>query len=109
MLVGKVKSIVEEDVTFKELRYAKHIFEQGKKEESKEIITKLMNDTNTDLAEQAHYLNLKWFLTPEDNDPHFLEKCQSYLKEFDKFKIYYQSSKYINSLDKNAKIFEKKI
>jgi hypothetical protein len=82
VLVGKVKSTVEEDVTFKELRYAKHIFEQGKKEESKQIITKLMNDTNTDLAEQAHYLYMKWFLTPEDDDPHFLERCNSYLKEF---------------------------
>jgi hypothetical protein len=102
VLVGKVKSTVEEDITFKELRYAKHIFEQGKEGDAKDIITKLMNDTNTDLAEQAHYLYLKWFMIPEENHPLILIRCHFYLKEFEKFKVYYPSSKYIITLSKDA-------
>ncbi|MCD6180377.1 MAG: formylglycine-generating enzyme family protein [Bacteroidales bacterium] len=66
-----------------------------------------MNDKNTDLAEQAHYLYLKWLLTPDEKDIHML-KYREYLTEFDKYKIYYQSSKYIALLEKEKKKYENK-
>ncbi|MDA3838235.1 MAG: hypothetical protein PF574_04555 [Candidatus Delongbacteria bacterium] len=101
VLVGKVKSNVEEDVTYKELRYAKHLFEQGKTVEAKEIITKLTNDSNTDLAEQAHYFHIKWVVLSElnnsSNQQIYLKKLYEYKKEIDKFKVYYPNSKYQKS------------
>ncbi|MDA3886216.1 MAG: hypothetical protein PF638_11540 [Candidatus Delongbacteria bacterium] len=111
VLVGKVRSVVKEDITFKELRYAEHLYKKGDIEKGDEIVNKLMYDANSELAEQANYLFVKHLfeeinfkdMKSDELDKALPENLKVLDAEYDKFKIYYPNNKYLSSLDAKRK------
>lgn len=92
--------------SFKETQYAEELFLSGKKAKSRSVLEVLINDNDKKLAEEAHFLLIKWF-----SDIYFpvIQRSENYnkvisynndLKECDKFKKTFPKSKYTKQLKK---------
>ena len=73
VLTGKIKTVVEEKISAKELRYAKSLYDREKYSECKQILEKYINNKENDapeeLQEESLYLYIKWgfsFTAQED-------------------------------------------
>jgi hypothetical protein len=64
VLTGKIKTVVEEKISAKELRYAKSLYDREKYIECKQILEKYINNKDNDvpeeLQEESLYLYIKW-------------------------------------------------
>jgi hypothetical protein len=85
VLSGKIKIIEEEQISIKELRYAKSLNDRGKFSECKAILEKYIDSKDADVSEElkqeSFYYYIKWgysFNTKED-----VEKFASYYPDSD--------------------------
>jgi hypothetical protein len=108
----KVKTEIKKNVyisTFKETQYAEELFISGKKIKARSVLEVLINDRDKKLAEEAHFLLIKWFsdiYIPVMQRSGNYNKVLSYennLKESDNFKKEYPKSKYLKELNKTMK------
>ncbi|KAA3614702.1 MAG: hypothetical protein D8M58_09590 [Calditrichaeota bacterium] len=64
VLSGKIKTVVEEQISAKELRYAKTLFDKGDHSQSRKILEKYINNDDPEvseaLKEESFYLYIKW-------------------------------------------------
>jgi len=64
VLTGKIKTVVEEKISAKELRYAKSLYDREKYSECKQILEKYLDNKENDapeaLKEESLYLYIKW-------------------------------------------------
>lgn len=64
VLTGKIKTVVEEKISAKELRYAKSLYDREKYSKCRQILEKYIdnkdNDASEALQEEALYLYIKW-------------------------------------------------
>ncbi|MCK5034111.1 MAG: hypothetical protein KAS18_10770, partial [Calditrichia bacterium] len=64
VLTGKIKTVVEEKISAKELRYAKSLYDRKKYSECKQILEKYINNKDNNapeaLQEESLYLYIKW-------------------------------------------------
>ncbi len=90
VLTGKVEKVDEDNISNKELRYAKSLYEAKKHSECISILKKFINNKEKDIPdaqiEQAYYLFLRWGYA-WDAEGTFL-----------KFKSFYPNSKYLKIL-----------
>jgi hypothetical protein len=107
-----VKKKVEKKVyisSFKETQYAEELYLSGDKTKAKSFLSVLKDDKNKKLAEEAHFLMIKWFsdiYIPVMQRSENYNKVLSYdnnLKECDNFKKAYPKSKYLKELNKTMK------
>ena len=90
VLSGKVKKSSDDNISNKELRYAKSLHAREKHSQCIDILVKYIdnkeNDISEELMEQAFYLFIKWGYARD-----IVESCA-------KFEAYYPESKYLSSL-----------
>ncbi len=64
VLSGKIKAVKEEQISAKELRYAKVLFDKGEHSKSRKILEKYINSDDSEVAEslkeESFYLFIKW-------------------------------------------------
>ncbi|MDA3838195.1 MAG: hypothetical protein PF574_04340 [Candidatus Delongbacteria bacterium] len=90
----------QDSTTYKEVQYAKKLYNSGDYIKAKSILSMLKKDKNKALSEKAHYLCLKWYnslFIPIDvmEDTKYVVDT----KELDKFKNDFPNSKYIEELE----------
>ena len=91
---------------FKEIEYATALHEKGDHEKSMSILNVLKKDKDKKLAEEAHYLSIKWFsniylpVIERSENYNKVLKYKNRTKGFDSFKKAYPKSKRIKDLKK---------
>jgi len=90
VLSGKIKKIEEDNISSKELRYAKSLNDRGNARECIDILQKYMDSkdesVSEELKEQSLYYLIKWGY------------AQNITELYEKFAAYYPQSKYLNTL-----------
>ena len=90
----------DETKNYKEIRYAKKLYQSGDHIKAKGILKMLKRGNNRPLSEQAHYLCMKWYnnlfipIDAVDNTEYVVDT-----KELDNFKRKFPRSKYIGELE----------
>ncbi|MBN2789702.1 MAG: hypothetical protein JXR69_05905 [Candidatus Delongbacteria bacterium] len=90
--------------SFKEIQYAEELYDSGSRIKARSVLGVLKNDSDKKLAEEAHFLYIKWFSNiylPVIQRSENYNKVLSYnndLKECDDFKKTYPKSKYLKEL-----------
>ena len=107
--VTKIKKVVKKKKGgshFKEIEYATALYEKGDHEKSMSILNVLKKDKDKKLAEEAHYLSVKWFsniylpVIQRSENYNKVLKYKNNTKGFDSFKKTYPKSKRIKDLEK---------
>lgn len=87
VLVGKVKLAVSELIESKELRYAKSLYDMGKKMEAKNIVNDIIKNSKDDsTVAEAMYYQVLWLFSSDD--------AATYIK----LKAYYPDSQFVTKL-----------
>ncbi|MCK4981260.1 MAG: hypothetical protein KAS62_12750 [Candidatus Delongbacteria bacterium] len=111
----KIKKIVKKKKSgthFKEIEYATALYNKGDHKKSMSILNVLKKDKDKILAEEAHYLLIKWFsniylpVIQRSENYNKVLKYKNHTKRFDSFKKAYPKSKRIKDL---KKMMEKQI
>lgn len=98
-IVGKIQTSTDEDLSSKEIRYAKSLMERNKYEEAKELLQKYIEDSDEDLASEAFYFYIKWGFS-EDFD-----------EDVQKFAAFFPNSNYmaeLRAIEKNRIIHDER-
>jgi hypothetical protein len=99
VLSGKIKTMEDEAISVKDIRYAKSLYERGKYSKSAGILKRYIDTTDEKVSdaakEEAFYYFIRWGypLNPRES--------------FEMFSSYYPESKHIDALDTFLKFVEK--